>query len=166
MKGGKAKAEKAKRLSKVKVKGKNKTTVVAMGSSGKSNWDMLKSQIEGNGKAKELRCEREKKRLEREARRGKIRDGKFAPQARRENRQETRIVAVDCEMVGVGAEGRKSALARVVVVNYYGNVLLDTFCAPSERVTDYRTRVSGIRPQDLKGATPFDEVQQQVATVR
>ena len=94
-----------------------------------------------------------------------MRNGKFSPTAKRENKQETRIVALDCEMVGVGESGSKSALARVVVINYYGNVLIDTHCLPKERVTDYRTRVSGIRAADLKGAPEFEVVQKQVAMV-
>jgi hypothetical protein len=43
-------------------------------------------------------------------------------------------------------------------VNNEGNVLLDTFVAPSEAVTDYRTAVSGVRPADLVGAPSFTEV--------
>ena len=39
----------------------------------------------------------------------------------------TEIVAMDCEMVGVGEDGSRSVLARVTVVNEYGNVILDTF---------------------------------------
>ncbi len=50
----------------------------------------------------------------------------------------TPLVALDCEMVGVGPEGERSALARVAVVNQDGNVLLDTFVRPKEKVTDFR----------------------------
>ena len=50
----------------------------------------------------------------------------------------TPIVALDCEMVGVGPDGTRSALARVAVVNAEGNVLLDVFVKPKEKVTDYR----------------------------
>eukprot|EP00894_Picocystis_sp_ML_P005081 jgi/Pico_ML_1/55598/g1264.t1 len=39
-------------------------------------------------------------------------------------------------MVGVGEGGVRSALARVSVVNYYGNVLLDTFVKVIEKVCD------------------------------
>ena len=52
-------------------------------------------------------------------------------------------------MVGVGREGTKSALARVSVVNYYGNVLYDAFVVPTQRVKDWRTKVSGITPARL-----------------
>ena len=77
----------------------------------------------------------------------------------------TEVIALDCEMVGVGEDGRRSALARVSVVNEDGNVVLDTFVAPTERVTDYRTRVSGVRPVDLRDAPPFKEVQRKMADI-
>ena len=86
-----------------------------------------------------------------------------------------RYIALDCEMVGIGADGTGNALARVSVVNYYGNVLLDTFVVPRERVTDWRTKYSGIRPADVRSpqglvsifamltlAIDFDEVQMKV----
>lgn len=34
---------------------------------------------------------------------------------------------------------------------------MDEFVAPKEKVTDYRTAVSGIRAQDLNGAMPHAE---------
>ena len=52
---------------------------------------------------------------------------------------------------------------RVCVVNSAGNVLLDEHVAQKERVTDYRTRFSGIRPRDLVGAPGLEEVQHRVA---
>jgi len=58
-------------------------------------------------------------------------------------------VAIDCEMVGAGANGAEDVLARVSVVNYFGQVLLDVFVKPTERVTDWRTKYSGIRPADV-----------------
>ncbi len=75
----------------------------------------------------------------------------------------TEIVAMDCEMVGVGEDGSRSVLARVTVVNEYGNVILDTFVQATERVTDYRTKVSGVRPTDLKNAPKFVDVQKMVS---
>ena len=56
---------------------------------------------------------------------------------------------MDCEMVGVGEEGKESILARVSLVNQYGQCIYDKFVKPSEKVTDYRTFVSGVRPEDI-----------------
>jgi RNA exonuclease 4 len=66
-------------------------------------------------------------------------------------------VAVDCEMVGVGPDGKESSLARVSVVNFHGVVLLDEFVRQRERVVDYRTEYSGVRPGDLiiRGSCPY-----------
>ena len=88
-------------------------------------------------------------------------------------------------MVGVGIEGSESALARVSLVNYHGHTILDAIVRPKERVVDYRTEFSGIRPSDmvhgaspiqsqplprhphswpsLRSARPFEEVQKEVA---
>ena len=54
-------------------------------------------------------------------------------------------------MVGTGWDGEFSMLARCSIVNHHGNVLYDSYVAPMDRVTDYRTRFSGIRPRDLVG---------------
>ena len=48
------------------------------------------------------------------------------------------FVALDCEMVGVGPQGRRSVLARVSVISGDGCCLLDTFVRVEEKVTDYR----------------------------
>ncbi|XP_058779574.1 uncharacterized protein LOC131653452 [Vicia villosa] len=74
----------------------------------------------------------------------------------------TDAVAMDCEMVGVG-QGNKSALARVSLVNKWGNVIYDEFVRPMERIVDYRTNISGIRPKDLKKAKDFSTAQKKVA---
>ena len=63
--------------------------------------------------------------------------------------EKQRYVAIDCEMVGIGTSGAKSALARASAVDWDGNVLLDTFVRVPERVTDFRTHVSGVRPKDI-----------------
>lgn len=49
-----------------------------------------------------------------------------------------------------------------VQINEHGNVLLDEYVLPGQRVTGYRTFVSGIRPKDLKGAAPRAAVQKRV----
>lgn len=93
---------------------------------------------------------------------------------------ETKHVAIDCEMVGVGSDGTRNALARCSIVNRNGHVLFDTYgtspiaphCAPlwptshartprrtadsaatvrpKEHITDYRTHVSGIEYKHIK----------------
>lgn len=74
----------------------------------------------------------------------------------------TDAVAMDCEMVGVG-QGNKSALGRVMLVNKWGNVIYDEFVRPMERVVDFRTKISGIRPRDLRKAKDFCTAQKKVA---
>ncbi|KAE9590604.1 hypothetical protein Lal_00023257 [Lupinus albus] len=74
----------------------------------------------------------------------------------------TDAVAMDCEMVGVG-EGNKSALGRVTIINKWGNVIYDEFVRPLERVVDFRTFVSGIRPRDLRKAKDLWSAQKKVA---
>lgn len=74
----------------------------------------------------------------------------------------TDAVAMDCEMVGV-SQGNKSALGRITLVNRWGNVVYDEFVRPVERVVDFRTQISGIRPRDLRKAKDFRSVQKKVA---
>jgi RNA exonuclease 4 len=74
-----------------------------------------------------------------------------------------KYLAIDCEMVGVGPKGNESALARVSIVNYHGHVILDRIVKPKERITDYRTFVSGITPEMMKDAISFEKVQKEVA---
>lgn len=72
------------------------------------------------------------------------------------------VVAMDCEMVGIGPL-RVSGLARCSIVNLYGTVLYDKYIRPEGEITDYRTRVSGITPQHMVRATPFDEARLEVS---
>lgn len=72
-----------------------------------------------------------------------------------------KYLAVDCEMVGTGPPPHSdSQLARVSITNYHGAVVYDTYVLPVMEVTDYRTAVSGIRPEHLKPgvARSFNEV--------
>jgi len=58
-------------------------------------------------------------------------------------------------MVGVGPFGLESVLARVTVVNFVGDVVLDEFVLPQEPVTDWRTPVSGVRKEDMVNGAPW-----------
>ena len=59
-------------------------------------------------------------------------------------KQPCKFIALDCEMVGAGLKGFESILARVSVVNFHGNILLDVYIRPTRKVVDYRTAVSGV----------------------
>ena len=81
-------------------------------------------------------------------------------------RRSQQYLALDCEMVGVGPKNT-SVLARVSIVDSDGQCVFDSFVKIEERVTDYRTEFSGIRPEDLlsKGALPFGEVRRNVRKI-
>jgi len=71
-------------------------------------------------------------------------------------------LALDCEMVGVGSSGTKSALAQVVILNENEELVYSAYVRPIEKITDYRTAVSGVRPFHMKTAVPFLQVQKEV----
>jgi RNA exonuclease 4 len=76
-----------------------------------------------------------------------------------------KYIGLDCEMVGVGpTPDQDSQLARVSLVNFHGEQIYDTYVKPQLPVTDYRTAVSGIRPENLTVGRPFKEVQKDVIT--
>ncbi|XP_067106950.1 RNA exonuclease 4 [Osmerus mordax] len=77
----------------------------------------------------------------------------------------TNVVAMDCEMVGVGPDGKDSIVARVSLVNKHGKCIYDKYVKPTERVTDYRTEFSGIRPNDIKNGENVKTVQREVAEI-
>ncbi|XP_037820429.1 RNA exonuclease 4 [Lucilia sericata] len=87
---------------------------------------------------------------------------KSAKYRQKRRNAEQKYVSMDCEMVGVGLNGQDDMLARVSIVNKRGEVLLDKFVKPQEKVTDYRTSVSGIRPHDIDNAEDFKSVQEEV----
>lgn len=79
-----------------------------------------------------------------------------------------KFLALDCEMVGTGPPpASENVLARVSIVNFHGEQVYDSYVQPlpNTEVTDYRTFVSGIKPQHLRPdyARPFAEVQAEVA---
>lgn len=75
--------------------------------------------------------------------------------------------ALDCEMVGVGQDGLDSALARVSIVNWDNEIVLDTYVKVDQPVIDYRTFVSGIRPEQIESdyAVSLCEVRRLVTTM-
>ncbi|OHE94045.1 RNA exonuclease 4 [Colletotrichum orchidophilum] len=76
-----------------------------------------------------------------------------------------KYIAIDCEMVGVGDGGYESVLARVSIVDFHGRQVYDSYVRPQERVTDWRSAVSGILPKHMRFARDFDDVQREVAAL-
>lgn len=74
-------------------------------------------------------------------------------------------VALDCEMVGTGPCGETSILGRVSIVNESGEILLDKYVKPTEKVTNYRTKFSGLRPHNLDNGENFEDVQREVLAI-
>ncbi|XP_054706491.1 uncharacterized protein LOC129216306 [Uloborus diversus] len=83
----------------------------------------------------------------------------------RNNIRLTNAVAMDCEMVGTGPAGVDSVVARVSIVNSFGECIYDVFVKPKEEVTDYRTRISGVRASDLEKGKELFEVQKEVLSI-
>ncbi|KAG7407258.1 RNA exonuclease 4 [Fusarium oxysporum f. sp. rapae] len=73
-----------------------------------------------------------------------------------------KYIAIDCEMVGVGPGGHESALARVSIVDFHGVQIYDSYVKPKEKVTNWRTAVSGIDQKKMRFAREFEEVQADV----
>jgi RNA exonuclease 4 len=126
-----------------------KGTSVANKAASTSNWESLKAAMQ----AKSSKGNKNKKR-------------KGAPDtskpANTATAHLTKLLALDCEMVGVGKRGDRSILARVSVVNSDGAVVYDSFVAPTEKVTDYRTKWSGVRHSNLKDTPSFEQVKLKV----
>ena len=76
--------------------------------------------------------------------------------------EKAQYIAIDAEMVGIlDKNGRQhSALARISLVDWNGEPIFDSYVRVTDPIVDYRTFVSGIRPQDLQSqdALPILEV--------
>lgn len=66
------------------------------------------------------------------------------------------IVAMDCEMVGIGMDGLDSMLARVTIIDWNHNVIYDKYVKPQHPVIDFRTHVSGITKENLESENAID----------
>jgi DNA polymerase III epsilon subunit-like protein len=66
------------------------------------------------------------------------------------------IVAIDCEMVGIGMDGLDSMLARVTIIDWNYQIIYDQYVKPQQPVMDYRTHVSGITAQHLESDAAID----------
>jgi len=71
-------------------------------------------------------------------------------------------LSLDCERV---LTDKGERLARVSIVNFYGNIVFDTLVKPcntfceDHKVLDYREWITGIKPIDLKNAPTFANIE-------
>ena len=72
------------------------------------------------------------------------------------------VIAMDCKTVLAGEDGEDAILARVSIVNYFGNCVYDKFVKPTMKVTNYQTEITGIRPEDLEKGEEFKIVRKEV----
>ncbi|CAG8583442.1 8783_t:CDS:2 [Ambispora leptoticha] len=78
---------------------------------------------------------------------------------------DSKYLALDCEMVGIGERGIESALARVSIVDFECNRVLDEYVKPEQPITDYRTEYSGITKDSLINASSLKDVQGKVSEI-
>lgn len=69
--------------------------------------------------------------------------------------KETKILALDCERILTKKGDR---LARISIINFYGNIVFDTLVKPWAKVKDYREWITGIKPDDLKHAPSYPKI--------
>lgn len=62
---------------------------------------------------------------------------------------------MDCERV-LTKKGER--LARITIVNYYGNIVLDTLVKPWCKVLDFREEITGIKASDMNFAPSYPRV--------
>lgn len=77
----------------------------------------------------------------------------------------TETVALDCEMVGVGRSGKVLKLARVSLVNFHGDIVVDMYVRPNEQVTKYYPELNGITVDHMRIAECHDVVEQMMYKV-
>lgn len=138
-------------------------------SPGTTNWDILKAKI-ATGKRKKMSETEDVKHRTRESTSevtlNVTSSEKIHEEAARTIHSSlTKVLALDCEMVGSGPGGVSSILARVSIVNSSGDLVYDTYVSPTEKITDYRTQWSGIRAKDLVGAPAKPHVVDRVKAI-
>ncbi|KAJ7599624.1 ribonuclease H-like domain-containing protein [Mycena floridula] len=77
------------------------------------------------------------------------------------------VYTMSCITIGTGPGGIISMLARVAIIDYQSQTVLDTYVVPTLKVTDYRTATTGIQPPHLTGgnAVQFSVVQEHIANL-
>ena len=69
--------------------------------------------------------------------------------------RESKIVSLSCQHVKTNKGDR---IVRICIVNFFGNIVLDTLIKPWSAVTDLRSHITGIGKEDLRHAPSFPKV--------
>ena len=69
--------------------------------------------------------------------------------------RETNYLAIDMHRV-LTSKGER--VARISIVNFYGNIVLDTLVKPWSKVLDHREEITNIKKSDLLHAPAFPKV--------
>ena len=72
---------------------------------------------------------------------------------------------VDVECVATGRRHDERGVAHVVVIDQDERLLLNRKVRPSGKVENYLTPLTGLRPGDLDGAPPLEEVRREVVAL-
>jgi DNA polymerase III epsilon subunit-like protein len=64
-------------------------------------------------------------------------------------------LALDCERI-LTAKGER--LARICIVNFYGNIVFDSMVKPWAKVLDFKEHITGIKQGDLIHAPSFPKI--------
>lgn len=73
----------------------------------------------------------------------------------RKRGKETKILSFKSERV---LTNKGERIARISIVNFYGNIVFDTLIKPWSKVVDYREAITGIKSADLKFAPSYPKV--------
>lgn len=69
-------------------------------------------------------------------------------------------MAFDCEMVEINKS--YNGLAKISVINEYGEVIVDTFCKPAGLITHFRYEITGLTNSDLESAVNYEEIRKTI----
>ncbi|KAK1273132.1 hypothetical protein QJS04_geneDACA012079 [Acorus gramineus] len=79
--------------------------------------------------------------------------------------QGLQVVAMDCEMVGVGSVGSSDACARVCLIDEDENVLFHSYVKPELPVKDYRYEITGITEDHFQDALSLKKVRVKIKEI-
>ncbi|CAA7388760.1 unnamed protein product [Spirodela intermedia] len=77
----------------------------------------------------------------------------------------SRVVAMDCELVGGGSDGSLDLCARVCLVDESENLIFHSYVKSQIPVTNYRYEITGITEENLVDALPLNDVKHTIEQI-